>query len=1170
MHCKRLVLADTAITDASISAIYKLKFLTAIDVSRCHALTDESLTTIRRHCSLLNELHVSDCRHLTTDVLCQTWKDCTRLHTLTARGCPGVTDKLLQCIATTKRTSPEFTLRALDVSHCKFVTSSGISYIATATLKDMHVVSLSLSHCLDVDNMAFFGFEASAGLASLVTLDLRALHINETAISWIVKGCMTLRSLSLAHCLQINDFCLLLLQPLVARGLQHLNLKACDQVSDKGIQHLLAVAQEQQHERNHGDLDDDPFSFELITLNLKDCCLVGDDALHAIGQTCGQLRKLNLKGLRRVSDSGITSIGKGCEVLEQIKLSGRFITEHTYRVLGKMCRRLRAVDTAERLDLDFACIRQLTATCPLLQKLNLHSSALCDVGVAIIACAHVSDAGVAALASCSFHLQTLLLSYTRQITDKALRALADAKLPLVCLDLCGNTNITDEGIEVLSRGCQRLQELRLKNCDRLSVTHVQQLNRTCLPFTATLQMGATTTLLLSSLPPRHVELLQTMLRQYENVLVLQTHFRKWKQRELSTLYLEKRRQQRRNRAAKRIQRCFRRFVAWHRYLRELALAENLPKVIRLEAHVRGYLARWHTRVMRFKWNRAARCIQRHYRPYFWRWRRYYTVYVLVIQRVYRGYLARQLLRRLLYQRRVFSANAIGVWYRRCVRDREVAIRTRWLLKKIQSIQGQWRVHTRRTRLRAHVGFYSAHATKIESQWRRILAQRFVARRRVEWTTAALVIQSAYRSHFIRCEVYYYCALVHRSATRIQSAWRGLRTRRGYHRQYELVVLIQRMARYKAIVRLFRRVVHAAVARHRRLAATCIQRHVRGRRGRKRALLFRKIRRAKFAHKGQNAAQALMRRRMIQCGAALRIQHWIRRVQARRRMLKVRKWRRTVGARALQRYLRAWLAKLKKRRQRERLVHAAINLQRAFRGHLGRRKFKAEFDRQARLRSARLLQRVYRGHAGRRLFKRIRREMMHAATLVQRAFRTRQSKKIYEIALAAAALKAKDRHDHSILGRLEALRNPLDELYKRAKLPREKEVLVSLREKWTNSRVAEERAVRKLRKEASLVWNQVDEVIGNHLSLRRKLYGVTENVYASHVELQEREDRQVQLRNALIDVHKRLFRFKHALAEASTARRMLDVQEIFDLLRHYKLFREPKVLRLTSNQDDDDG
>ncbi|KAF4139305.1 IQ calmodulin-binding motif-containing protein [Phytophthora infestans] len=1181
---RTLILAGTSITDSSIVHLSKLKSLTSLDVSGCHALTDAGLNTIRRQLSSLQTLHLDECYHFSSAVLCNVWKDCKRLHSLSVRGCPGVTDAFLQCLATTKRSS-EATLRSLDVCQCKNLTSSGISYLANSSMKDMKINYLAVDKCLGVDNVAFFGFETSPGLRSLTSLSLSGLGVDETAVSWIVKGCgASLQCLNVARCKVLSDFALLLMAPLISSPrFIKLNLQECPLITNTGIKNLFSLEEEKNQD------DDEILPTSLAFLNLKNCLNIGDDAMVLIGKYGGNLIKLNLKGLRKVSDRGIMELAKGCPLLKKMSLSGRNITVQTFKLLGKLCRKLQVLDISRRRDLESpACFLHLVSRVHPLLRIDLSATNVCDAGVTLLAsacrqleninlsklkkCAQITDFAAEALASRCFQLRILLLANARGITDRTLTALAFTKIPLEILDLSGNTRVTDEGLLVLCSGCQQIQELRLKGCDRLSQKVVKCCNDNLLPFTKPFTAaslvktlatgGGNSAMVLEPLPKVHIELLQLLQMQYEAAVVLQNRFRKWQNKNFTIHFLANRRLLRETRAARKIQNCVRDFLAWRRFLHLLSLKESVAKIVLVQAHARGNRGRREFRTWCFTANFAARRIQKFYRPHYIFRQKNRNYNAREIQRVYRGYLGRQRYHQLIYERKLKCGGKIWQWYRKCLNYREFQARSRWLVKKIYSIQGQWRKYKRRQNFTKYMAYYRNAAIKIQSVWRQKLAINHVSSMRLEMNAAALTIQRVFRGHLARIRVAFYRTIATNTAIVIQSQWRRCRARKLYLYRRNLIFLTQKMIRYARVVRRLREIVSQAVAKHHNEAALHIQRCFRGMIGRKRALLFRKIRNAKYARKGQNATQALLRRKFISKGAALCIQHWIRSVNARRRMLKIKKWRYFLAVQCIQRYMKAWIKKMRLSCKREVKIHAVAEIQRVFRGHQGRVYYKAERRRQRYLEAAILIQRIYRGRLGRKRYARIFQAKSSAASKLQNIYRSRQARKLFEIGRAAAALKAKEQHDRSLLGRLEARRNPMDELYRRAKLELEKEILTQLKEKYEAHRTLEERAVRKLKRECSHVWTTADEIISNQYAVRRKLYGVTENVYATHRELEQRKKLHFSLEKELNELKTHVRDFKRAMQEAVTSRRMLEGCEVFDLLKEQGLFLDPE-----SNQRD---
>ncbi|KAL3660391.1 hypothetical protein V7S43_014544 [Phytophthora oleae] len=1047
---------------------------------------------------------------------------------------------------------------------------------------EMHY--LALDDCLSVDNMAFFGFENSSGLHSLTLLSLSGIRIDETAISWIVKGCGALQSLNVARCTELSNFALLLMAPLISSPVfAKLDMQGCPLISDTGIKNLFSLEEEKLK-----DEDDDTPQTGLTTLNLKNCLNVGDGAMTVIGKYGGNLVKLNLKGLRKVSDQGVMEIAKGCPSLTNISLSGRNITSQTFKLLGKMCRKLQILDISERQDLETpVCFMHLLSTTASgfhlphpLRRIDLSASNVCDTGVSVIAaacrqlesinlskCAQITDFAAEALALHCFHLKNLLLANTRGITDRTLTALAFTKIPLELLDLSGNTRVTDEGLLVLCTSCQQIQELRLKGCARLSQKVVKHCNDNLLPFTKPFTAassiktiatgGGNSAMVLNPLPKVHIDLLRLMQTQYEAAVVLQSKFRKWNSKKFTISFLANRPLLRETRAARKIQKCAREFLAWRRFLHLLSLKESVDKIVFVQAHVRGNMARKEVRTWRFTANLSVRRIQRCYQAHYvvrMRLRNYNT---REIQRVYRGFLGRKRYEKLIYERKLECAGKIWRWYRKCLNHREFRARSRWLVKKICNIQGQWRKYKRRQNFTKYLKFYRDAAIKIQSVWRRKLAIRHVSLMRTKMNSAALVIQRVFRGHLARKRVAFYRKLATNNVIVIQTQWRRFSAQKRYLHQRNLIIHTQQMVRYARVVTEMRKIVRVAVAKHRNEAALDIQRCYRGMLERKRALLFRKIRSAKYARKGQNATQALLRRQFIHKGAVLCIQKWIKSVLARRKMLKIKKWRQFLAVQCIQRYMKEWIQKRRQSRKREAKIHAVEDIQRVVRGHQGRSEFKAERHRQRSLQAAQLTQRMYRGHIGRKQFAQLFQAKTNAASLLQRIYRSRQARKLFEISKAVAALKAKEQHDRSLLGRLEARRNPMDELYRRAKLPREKEILTKLKENWETHRTLEERAVRKLKRECTTVWVNADEIIGNQYGVRRKLFGVTENVYSTHRELEKRKTLHASLETELADLKNHVRAFKRAMRNAVKNKRMLEGPEVFDLLKEQSLYLEPE-------------
>ncbi|CEG40778.1 F-box protein containing LRR [Plasmopara halstedii] len=1166
----KFVLAGTSITDIGISHLYRIKALTSLDISSCHLLTDDCLNTIGCHLRFLHDLLLNDCRRFSSAGLCKVWKNCKRLQTISARRCPGVTDSVLTCLANTKRTS-SYPLRFLDIRQCKNVTSAGISHLANSVVDSIAMFHLAVDDCLGLRNMAFLEFETSSSLCLLKSLSLKGLDIDETAINWIVKGCKSLQRLDVGRCKLISDFALTLMAPLISSPIfAELNLSECPLLTDMGIQNLFLL----EEKKGFSDDDDIP-QMSIAMLNLKQCFIIGDEAMVYVGKYCGNLVKLNIKGLKKVSDRGISDIAKGCPLLRKLSMSGRSVTSRSFKLLGKLCRNLEVLCASKPLDfesptcfMNFKLSEAMSSnSLQLLKRIDLSATNVCDIGVSVLAkachqlesidlskCAQITDVATEALARCCFRLQTLLLANSRGITDRTLIALALTNIPLEFLDLTGNTRVTDEGLLVLCTNCQQIQKLCIKGCDRLSQHVINHCNANLLPFTQPFIVGLST-LTLEPLPKAHIALLQLLHTQYTAAIVLQANFRRWNNRNFTIRFLARRRLLRETRAARKVQKCARNFLAWRRFLYLLTLRESIDKIVCVQAHVRGNCVRRDVRIWRFIANIAIRRIQQFYRVHFVANMTKFNFNAREIQRVYRGYLARQRHQELIQERKIKFARKIEQWYLRCCNHSEFRERSRWLVRKIRNVQDQWRIYKQRKHFTKYLNKHREAARKIQSVWRRKLAMRYVSTLRIKFNSASLTIQRIYRGYITRKRVTLYRTMATAAAIALQSQWRRHCAQTLYMHQRRIIIHTQQSIHYARIVRRFKHIIRQAVHKYHNDASVEIQRIYRGMLGRKRAVVFRKIRYVDLVTKTRNARQKFIQQQFIVTGATLRIQYWLQSIFNRQKRLKIITCRHNRAVKCIQQYFKKSVKCIKQSRTLEAKSHASEDIQRVFRGLVGRKQFQTLHHQQQQIQAAQKLQRVYRGYLGRKRYYEIYNARLRAALSLQRTYRTRHAAKLYAISTAVAALKTKEQYDRSFFGRLEAHRNPMIDLYRRAKLQSDKVLLTQLKDKWVSHRLDKERAVRKLKRECAAVWKMENEVMESHFAARHQLYGVTETVYATSRELEQQQKVQMCLQIELAELRNSIIQFKRAMRNAVEKNRMLESSEVFDLLKEHNLVLE---------------
>ncbi|RHY31140.1 hypothetical protein DYB32_004121 [Aphanomyces invadans] len=771
---------------------------------RCDLLTDVSLHVIRRSLSQLSALYINDCRNFSSDALVATWTDCTRLRRLYARNCPGVTDRVLLCIATTKR-APEFQVQVVDVQRCRHVTDSGVGdlahskqgcYVLSPSMLmrrfiadvavDLELTYLGLGHCPHVKTMAFFSFEASRSLAHLDTLDMVALDIDETAISWLTTGCSaTLTKLNLAHCHKLNDFCLALLGR--CRKLLWLSLKGCAHVTSAGAP-LSATTRKQ---RDDSDVD----SSLLTYLNLKNCVRVDDTAMAELAQACLDLEVLNLRGVPHVTDTGLTALAKRCTILRSLKVSGcrnpafygrPDVGDHGLRALSKLCRHLKVLDLAGAPRVTTLGIAAIAATCSKLEKITLTDTPVDDVAVLALSAhcpalhtLHLSKVRVPpspdslpieAIASGLFNLRVLSLAWISNLTNKSLVALAATKSPIETLDLTGDCQIDDDGLSALVAGCHRLRHVVVKGCDRLTTGCLRD-SALKLPFCR--PQLCPDAQVLEPQSPAWIAIYEHLVEQYMAACTLQACARKWKQRDASFRVMARRKLRRQRRAATKIQRCYRCHHQWLAFLRMLSLGRNVKVIVHVQAVYRGNKSRIASRSWKALATSSANIIQRAAKRHLYR----RHTHARDIQRVYRGYRGRVVVMEMVQARRDAAGIRLVAWARRCFARYEFHQRARVISAHVRRIQRVYRSYSRRERLRNLVKAVIANATRIQSVMRMVLAKAKVACHRARCHASSLRIQTVYRGYRTRRWFRHYKTHVVGATIRIQ-AW----VRRNWHRR----------------------------------------------------------------------------------------------------------------------------------------------------------------------------------------------------------------------------------------------------------------------------------------------------------------------------------------------------------------------------------------------------
>ncbi|KAF0687380.1 Aste57867_20903 [Aphanomyces stellatus] len=375
-------------------------------------------------------------------------------------------------------------------------------------------------------------------------------------------------------------------------------------------------------------------------------------------------------------------------------------------------------------------------------------------------------------------------------------------------------------------------------------------------------------------------------------------------------------------------------------------------------------------------------------------------------------------------------------------------------------------------------------------------------------------------------------------------------RRRYRRRRACVVAAQRRVRTYLAIRDMERLAWRALQTRRWEATALLQRVWRGYKGRRRATLFRKIQHAKYARKGQTSAQFLLRRRLLRLGAALLVQRWIRPILQRSRMQPIHAWRVHQAHLCVQRYVKAWLARVLAARARKRLVEAAQDIERVFRGHRGRSRVRGIILSRRQLFAAICMQSIVRGFLARCCRRRYLQESSGAALKIQKTYRGMQGRQIAAIERAKCKLLARDKYKASLLSKLDL---KLEMRERKFFLKRQIELMEVSHKSLRRRRVGYEKKMVDVRKHRAWMWSRANEVVAETYKLKRNLVGASENVYVTKLELDADIARRSELTAELTQLHVKLMAFKQMLREKIDEVRVMDPEEFWDIAARTAIF-----------------
>ncbi|KAI5075317.1 hypothetical protein GOP47_0009393 [Adiantum capillus-veneris] len=389
LSLQELDVSYTEITNASLSAICKLRSLEKLRMVACSQPDDEGLLCLRNGSRSLQTLDVSRCRNISyggimelangefplkhimmsycypvADPLLQSFANLKALHSIRFDGCDmnavdlgmiGKWCKNLEGISLSKCKGVTDlglsaavagcpNLKSIDLTCCREVTDIGLSSIASSC---KGLVSLKLESC---GNFTEHGLQMLCSSCELLEeLDVTDSGLNDAGLKGIAR-CNRLKALKLGVCEEIHDTGLSYIAS-NCLDLRELDLYRSVEISDAGISEICSQCT------------------KLTSLNMSYCTKVTDAGLSALARL-QDLRVLELRGCTKLSSIGLFAVAKNCRNLLQLDLKRcTSIEEYVPLVLAQYCQNLRQVTLSYCSATDEGVVALAKGRC--MQKMSL-------------------------------------------------------------------------------------------------------------------------------------------------------------------------------------------------------------------------------------------------------------------------------------------------------------------------------------------------------------------------------------------------------------------------------------------------------------------------------------------------------------------------------------------------------------------------------------------------------------------------------------------------------------------------------------------------------------------------------------------------------------------------------------------------------------------------------
>ncbi|ORY08625.1 RNI-like protein [Neocallimastix californiae] len=255
-----------------------------------------------------------------------------------------------------------------------------------------------------------------------VCLANRSRSVTDACIKELIRNNPFLNVLDLENIDQLSDEAFIGLSE--HYQLQVLSLGNCTKITDKTLFNLSS-------------------SPDILYLSVDNCWRVNDEGIKRFAETHSLVKVFRAYGCANLTDTSVSELGKYCKNLEVIDIGGTLITDVAIISLAEGCPNLVMLQIDENGDLTNKSIAVIGASCKKLESIYLPDQ--------------ITDDGVIPIAQNCKELQEITLDCL-SITDYTLEALAQCS-ELECISIRGCTDITEKGIEYLTKHCKLLYKI---------------------------------------------------------------------------------------------------------------------------------------------------------------------------------------------------------------------------------------------------------------------------------------------------------------------------------------------------------------------------------------------------------------------------------------------------------------------------------------------------------------------------------------------------------------------------------------------------------------------------------------------------------------------------------------------------------------------------------------